>query len=83
VEPRARLDTIKKRKCLLLPGIEPWPSSLYPIAIPTHLSDHLKLIEHIRMKLYFLDSCVMRNTYMLYFMYSCQIIPVLQSYAVC
>jgi hypothetical protein len=31
-------DAVEKRKSLPLPGSEPWPSSLQPVAIPTDLS---------------------------------------------
>jgi hypothetical protein len=38
VGPRTGLDAVEKRKMLLLPGMEPWLSGSYPIAILTELS---------------------------------------------
>jgi hypothetical protein len=37
VGPRTSLDDMK-RKILPLPGIEPWPSSPWPVTIPTELA---------------------------------------------
>jgi hypothetical protein len=38
VGPRTGLDAVKKRKTLSLLGIEPLPSSPWPVALPTELS---------------------------------------------
>jgi hypothetical protein len=47
VGPRAGVDNMEKRKSLL-PGIAPWPSSLYTVAIPTELLHKLRFIfQHI------------------------------------
>jgi hypothetical protein len=38
LESRAGLNIMEKKKILALPEIQPWPSSPYPIAVPTELS---------------------------------------------
>jgi hypothetical protein len=40
VSLRAGPDLVEKRKMLTLPGIEPRPPSLYPVAIPIELSHY-------------------------------------------
>jgi hypothetical protein len=43
VSPRADLDIVEKQKILPLPGIEPRPFSLQPVAMPTELSRLLQV----------------------------------------
>jgi hypothetical protein len=50
VGPRAGLDAMEKINILRLPGIEPGPSSPYPVAIPTELSRVDKKMFEINQK---------------------------------
>jgi hypothetical protein len=48
---RAGVDTMEKRKILFLPGIEPWPSSPYPVAIPTGHSGFLPIMQKYKIQI--------------------------------
>jgi hypothetical protein len=63
VSPRAGLDAVEDRKIRCLPGIEPRPSSPYPIAIPTELPGLLKTTERIRSIFYMFSSCLTLISY--------------------